>query len=87
MTESRGFLEVNPGDDAATIARLNQMIAVIQQGRALGFECDEMVETFMRETRRAMRRGLLAGGKEIMEKHGDPFYEQDEGNDGVMAES
>ena len=77
MAEGRKFFNAVPGDDAAAVERINQMIAVIQQGRALGFECDEMVQALMREIRRAMRRGLLAGG-EMMEKCGDPFFEEDE---------
>lgn len=78
MVESKGFLDVGEGDDPETITKLNRMIAVIQQGRALGFECDEQVQGFMKEMRKAMRRGLLAGGKEMMEREGDPFYEEDE---------
>ena len=77
MAEGRKLFNAGPGDDAAAVERINRMIAAVQHGRALGFECGEQAHALMREIRMAMRRGLLAGG-EMMEKCGDPFLDEDE---------
>ena len=72
-------LEARPLDDPDTVDRLNSMIAAIQAVSSAGLCCDAMVEEFMREMRKAMRRGLLEGGQEMIEREGDdPFYEEDE---------
>ena len=71
-------LEARPLDDPDTIDRLNRMAAAIHDAKGSPYE-NAMIEEFMREVRRAMRRGLLEGADEIMDAAGDdPFYEEDE---------
>lgn len=70
-------LEARPLDDPDTVDRLNGMIAAIQAARGSPYQT-ELVRIFMREMRRAMRRRLLQGADEIIDKSGDPFYEEDE---------
>ena len=77
MSDGVFRLEARPLDDPDTVDRLNRMIASIQAAKGSPYE-DAMVEEFMREVRKAMRRGLLEGGQEMMETEGDPFYEEDE---------
>ena len=80
MNDGAFRLEAGPLDDPGTVDRLNCMIASIQAAKDSPYR-DAMVEEFMREVRKAMRRGLLEGGQEMMERNGDPFYEEDELDD------
>lgn len=77
MSDGMFALEARPLDDPATVDRLNGMIAAIRAVNEGPYR-ELMIQEFMREVRRAMRRGLLQGGKEMMERDGDPFYEEDE---------
>lgn len=73
-----GMLEARPLDDPDTVDRLNGMIAALRRTPKDSPYMDLMVQEFMKEVRKAMRRGLLEGGLEMMESDGDPFYEEDE---------
>ena len=77
MSEGLFMLEAGPLDDHDTVERLNSMIRSIRVASGSPYQ-NELIQCFMREMRRAMRRGLLEGGREIIERHGDPFYEEDE---------
>lgn len=81
MSDGLFRLEAGPLDDSDTVDRLNGMIAAIQRTPKDSPFMDLMVQEFMREMRRAMRRDLIAGGREMMEREGDPFYEEDECGD------
>lgn len=78
MSDGAFRLETGPLDDPDTMDKLNRMIATIQQTPKDNPYLDGMVQEFMREMRRAMRRGLIEGGQEMMDTYGDPFYEEDE---------
>lgn len=78
MNDGLFMLEARPLDDPDTVDRLNSMIAAIRRTPKDSPFRDLMVQEFMKEMRRAMRRGLLEGGQEMIERDGDPFYEEDE---------
>ena len=80
MQDGKFRLEARPIDDPDTVDMLNGMIARIQSAERGPYR-DAMIEVFMREMRKAMRRGLLEGGEEMIEREGDPYYEEDELDD------
>lgn len=72
------FLKARPGDSPYAVEKLNLLIDDIREIQANDGDDTPAIEYFMKEMRRMMRRGLLAGSKEIIEEYGDPFFEQDE---------